>query len=340
MINDSCHNPCIACPPTPAGAEGFGLSPVNPNYPYLNLSAELPDRDLFIAVRPSNLGLPPLGSTWYSVGCLGFCFSETSQDDADLCASRQAALCVATQWPVMVPNPSLPTPANPDEPAFVPQTRQLYYNSPQTCEFLCPDGVASTYTVPAGQFATFNQQTSDAWAYSYACTKAAQNHLCASDIFASRSCLNQPFVGVITAVAQNLPVTASVTSGSLPDGCSFTTGPDPANPSFYVSGTPSDVGEFTFVVTFVDSFGNQIQRGYTIGIVGFTDSATLPEATEEDPYLFQLSIGGTVEGTPEFAITAGALPDGLFLNSATGEIYGTPTVAGDYSFTVTMTEVA
>lgn len=42
-------------------------------------------------------------------------------------------------------------------------------------------------------------------------------------------------------------------------------------------------------------------------------------------------------GTVSYAVTQGALPAGLTLNSATGEISGTPTAAGTSSFTVTAT---
>ena len=38
-----------------------------------------------------------------------------------------------------------------------------------------------------------------------------------------------------------------------------------------------------------------------------------------------------------FAVTAGALPDGLSL-AANGDLTGTPTVAGDFTFTVTATD--
>jgi large repetitive protein len=50
----------------------------------------------------------------------------------------------------------------------------------------------------------------------------------------------------------------------------------------------------------------------------------LPEATLGAPYYYQLTASG---GIPPytFAITSGALPAGLTLNSATGEITGTPT---------------
>lgn len=41
-----------------------------------------------------------------------------------------------------------------------------------------------------------------------------------------------------------------------------------------------------------------------------------------------------------FSITAGALPDGLTLNTSTGEVSGTPTKAGKFNFTVTATDAS
>ncbi len=44
------------------------------------------------------------------------------------------------------------------------------------------------------------------------------------------------------------------------------------------------------------------------------------------------------QGTVSYAVTSGALPDGLTLNTTTGEISGTPTLAGSYNFTVQATD--
>ncbi len=66
-------------------------------------------------------------------------------------------------------------------------------------------------------------------------------------------------------------------------------------------------------------------------------TATLPNGTVGVPYSATLTAtGGTAPYT--WAITSGALPAGLSLNTATGSITGTPTVAGVSTFTVQVTD--
>src|SRR5690606_10201347 len=64
----------------------------------------------------------------------------------------------------------------------------------------------------------------------------------------------------------------------------------------------------------------------------------LPSAEMAIPYSGKFSgIGGTGLYT-NYAVTAGTLPPGLVLDGATGAVDGTPTTAGSFAFTVTVTD--
>jgi hypothetical protein len=65
--------------------------------------------------------------------------------------------------------------------------------------------------------------------------------------------------------------------------------------------------------------------------------ATSPVATTGSAYSAQLSASGGI-GSFSFAVSAGTLPAGLALNAATGAITGTPTVAGAFSPTITVSD--
>ena len=65
--------------------------------------------------------------------------------------------------------------------------------------------------------------------------------------------------------------------------------------------------------------------------------ATLPNGTQTTPYSQTVTAtGGT--GPYTYAVTSGALPAGLTLNTSTGVISGTPTTAGTASFTIGATD--
>jgi uncharacterized protein YhjY with autotransporter beta-barrel domain len=82
-----------------------------------------------------------------------------------------------------------------------------------------------------------------------------------------------------------------------------------------------------------------LTNGYTYvaPLVVSPASGGLPAATVGTAYSEPLSASGGV--TPyQYAVTSGALPAGLSLNTQTGAITGTPTTAGGASFTITATD--
>lgn len=85
------------------------------------------------------------------------------------------------------------------------------------------------------------------------------------------------------------------------------------------------------LITFVTA---EVDAG-RLTCICFTNSSPLPSGTVGTPYSTTLFPAAAVPGT--FVVTDGFFPDGLTLNSVTGEVFGTPTVQGVYSFTVTFT---
>ncbi|MEZ5367387.1 MAG: putative Ig domain-containing protein, partial [Bryobacterales bacterium] len=139
----------------------------------------------------------------------------------------------------------------------------------------------------------------------------------------------------LTSSGGAAPKTWSIAYGGIPAGLSL-------NPSTgVISGVPSFAGLSSFTVQ-VDCCGSgSAQQALTIlvnpapsittsslaqGVVGASYSQTLA------------ATGGTAPYT--WSVSSGALPAGLSLNPATGEISGTPTTAGTASFTIGLSDAA
>jgi hypothetical protein len=125
--------------------------------------------------------------------------------------------------------------------------------------------------------------------------------------------------------------TYSIASGSLPPGLTLNSS------TGAIGGTPTTAGSYTFTSKVVDSQGNADTTICTIIILvspvnldcGACGSA---KATVGTAYAGQLTVkGGTAPYT--FSIISGSLPPGLTLNATTGQITGSPTTAGSYTFT-------
>lgn len=145
-----------------------------------------------------------------------------------------------------------------------------------------------------------------------------------------------------SAYSQNLsasggtaPYSFAVTAGALPAGLTL-------SPAGVLSGTPTATGSFNFTASATDS-GNPTtgSRAYALVVAGanvILPATTLPAGTAGQAYSSAITpaAGGIAPYT--YAVTAGALPAGITLNSATGAVTGTPTSAGNFAFSVTATD--
>lgn len=289
------------------------------DFPLSNFSSEAPDLLTFDFVSypvfdPNN----PIGGTdtpgpwpvWIANGCASLCNSFLSLEDALLCAQRLAFICAHSP-------PAGPVPT-------------FFFSTPAFCSLPCPDGSTFTWRVPAGAFVDLSQAAADAKALAYACDQAALHIICLSSI--QPACVGQAYFQAITASGGAPPLTYEVIAGALPPGMVMSQNPTTA----FITGTCNTVGSYPFTLRVTDHASIQIQRDYTLGVIGITNLASIPTGQTGIAYSFQLIAGG---GTApySFVLAAGALPDGLTL-SAAGLISGTPTATGTFSFTIAVTD--
>lgn len=150
--------------------------------------------------------------------------------------------------------------------------------------------------------------------------------------------LPAPFIGVaysqsVQTSGGTAPVAFAVTAGVLPAGLTVNAS------TGVVTGTAVNAGPYSFAITATDANGVSASKTYTgtIAAAIAITTASLPIPLTGHPYnqTVQTS-GGTAPVT--CAVTSGALPAGLSLDSSTCAISGTPSGSGSYSFTVTATD--
>jgi hypothetical protein len=130
--------------------------------------------------------------------------------------------------------------------------------------------------------------------------------------------------------------TFAITGGSLPPGLTLNT------TTGAITGTPTTGGTFNFTASVSDPTGVATTVATNCGI-SISSSALMlqcPNGTAKKGTAyssFLIATGGTNTYT-KYEITAGALPPGLSLNPATGQITGVPTDEGSWSFTATVTD--
>ena len=138
----------------------------------------------------------------------------------------------------------------------------------------------------------------------------------------------------VSATGGTPPHTFSVTGGTLPNGLTL----NPATGQ--ITGTPTALGTFNFVITATDIYGCSGSTAYTVTIhcpVITVDPATLPNGTVGT--LYDQTVSGSGGAAPyTFAVTNGSLPGGLTLDTNSGQITGTPSAAGTFNFDITATD--
>ncbi len=104
---------------------------------------------------------------------------------------------------------------------------------------------------------------------------------------------------------------------------------DPANPLYKPECDPA-------TVTIVGDYIGAQMAGFNVdAVLGLVDHIQDGDITQPYPARTLVVGGNTPYAT---LVTLGALPPGLAINSATGVLSGTPSVAGAYSFTITATD--
>ncbi|MGF6418916.1 outer membrane autotransporter protein [Stenotrophomonas sp. AN71] len=148
-----------------------------------------------------------------------------------------------------------------------------------------------------------------------------------------------PLTVTFSAGNGNAPYAYDISAGALPSGVTL-------SPTGTLSGSPTVSGTFTFSVRVTDSTtgtGAPFRRtqNYILTVAAPTitlSPGVLPAPTAGVAYSQIITASSGQPTTFTYAITTGQVPVGLSLNTATGELSGTPTQVGGYNFTVTATD--
>ena len=140
----------------------------------------------------------------------------------------------------------------------------------------------------------------------------------------------------LEASGGRLPHSWQLVVGLLPNGLSLSAG------SGQIRGTPTEAGTFVFAVEVTDADGITARKGFSFIVdtasLRILTASPLPSGKVGRPYLFRLTATGGIPPIGGWTISEGALPQGLTLNSAIGEISGLPGQPGMFGFTAQVSD--
>ena len=143
-----------------------------------------------------------------------------------------------------------------------------------------------------------------------------------------------PYNGSAAASGGAAPYVYALQSGTLPTGLSFST------TSGAITGTPTVEETTSFTVRATDANGCVKDRAYTLAMDCPSITMSPSVLTKGDigqPFSNTISASGGT-GPYTYSVSSGSLPTGVSLNGASGEISGTPSVAGLFSVTIRATD--
>jgi hypothetical protein len=149
--------------------------------------------------------------------------------------------------------------------------------------------------------------------------------------------LNASYTAPVTATGGVPPLAWTIASGTLPAGLSLgSSSTDTVN----ITGKATAAGQSVITITVTDSTGASNTSGpltIVVSSLAFTTTSPLPSGTVNVPYVGVqfAATGGTSPYT--FSLASGStLPSGLALSN--GDLAGTPTTVGTYTFGITVTD--
>jgi large repetitive protein len=144
--------------------------------------------------------------------------------------------------------------------------------------------------------------------------------------------INTPYSDQLTLTGGTSPIVWSVSAGALPPGITLNAS------TGLLSGTPTTAGSYSFTVEVTDGSGLTDTGPVTMSIIAgpVLNFPSPPAGFTHTYYTDTLTESG---GTAPFAwsVSSGSLPPGISL-SPNGNLSGTPTATGIYSFTVKVTD--
>jgi hypothetical protein len=150
---------------------------------------------------------------------------------------------------------------------------------------------------------------------------------------------NRAYAGSIATTGGKIPYTYQIIDGALPLGLTLN------STSGLISGTTAEVGGFSAAITFratdagnPSDYDEQELAIYVINPL-VINTETIQGAYQKSGYLAELTGDGGISPYT-WRIDSGALPNGMTIDSTTGQLSGSPLSCGDFDFTVRLTDAA